>query len=189
MSQSSAEFRRRQEMLSRSALEDYQLGRLNALLAAILPHNSFYADKLAKCPHQLTSIDQLNDFPFTSKEDLIPEGASHNLPANLTWPVQRYLRYHQTSGTHGRPLAVYDTAADWQWWTDCWQYVLDAADITAEDSALLAFSFGKYCSRNFNFNKAFKRYTKKMDMDFCSNYSNFRFTLFYALSNDPTLKE
>ncbi|HCK40958.1 MAG TPA: CoF synthetase [Planctomycetaceae bacterium] len=144
MSQSSAEFRRRQEMLSRSALEDYQLGRLNALLAAILPHNSFYADKLAKCPHQLTSIDQLNDFPFTSKEDLIPEGASHNLPANLTWPVQRYLRYHQTSGTHGRPLAVYDTAADWQWWTDCWQYVLDAADITAEDSALLAFSFGPF---------------------------------------------
>tara|TARA_B100000886_G_C20320640_1_gene447934 strand:- start:252 stop:656 length:405 start_codon:yes stop_codon:yes gene_type:complete len=30
---------------------------------------------------------------------------------------------------------------------------------------------------------------KKMDMDFYSNYSNFRFTLFYALFNDPTLKE
>jgi len=144
MTDFSAEHRRRLEALDRRALGDHQLGRLNALLAAILPSNRFYADKLAKCPHQLESLDQLSQLPFTSKEELMADGGVHSGPANLTWPIHNYVRYHQTSGTHGRPLSVYDTATDWRWWTGCWQYVLDAAEITSADRALLAFSFGPF---------------------------------------------
>jgi phenylacetate-CoA ligase len=62
----------------------------------------------------------------------------------LTYPLSRYVRYHHTSGTRGRPMPVLDTAADWQWWIDCWQFVLDAAEVTAEDRAVLAFSFGPF---------------------------------------------
>ena len=64
--------------------------------------------------------------------------------ANRTYPIDRYVRCHQTSGTRGRPLVVLDTADDWQWWIDAWQYVLDAADVTPSDRALLAFSFGPF---------------------------------------------
>jgi phenylacetate-CoA ligase len=39
---------------------------------------------------------------------------------------------------------VLDTAEDWQWWIDCWNYVLDAAGVTHEDVALMAFSFGPF---------------------------------------------
>src|SRR6185436_11093674 len=42
------------------------------------------------------------------------------------------------------PMAVLDTAEDWQWWIECWQYVLDAAQITPSDRVLLAFSFGPF---------------------------------------------
>ena len=144
MTHFSAESRRRLESLSRPALEDHQLGQLNDLLAAILPHNRFYAGKLANCPSRLESLLHLSEMPFTSKEELVTQGSGQNLPANLTWPVQQYVRYHQTSGSHGRPLPVYDTATDWEWWTNCWQYVLDAAEITSDDRALLAFSFGPF---------------------------------------------
>jgi phenylacetate-CoA ligase len=41
-------------------------------------------------------------------------------------------------------MAVYDTIEDWQWWVDCWQFVLDAAGVTAADRAMLAFSFGPF---------------------------------------------
>ena len=41
-------------------------------------------------------------------------------------------------------MAVLDSAEDWNWWMHVWQYVLDAADITGEDRALLAFSFGPF---------------------------------------------
>ncbi|MCG8448616.1 MAG: phenylacetate--CoA ligase family protein [Pirellulales bacterium] len=144
MSHYSAEYRRRQEALDRAELAAHQLGRLNELLATILPANQFYAKKLANCPQRLENLEQLSEFPFTSKEELIAEGDKHHLPANLTWPAEQYVRYHQTSGTRGRPLPVYDTAEDWQWWTGCWQYVLDAAEITPDDRALLAFSFGPF---------------------------------------------
>jgi phenylacetate-CoA ligase len=39
---------------------------------------------------------------------------------------------------------VLDTAEDWEWWIGCWQFVLDAADVGANDRALLAFSFGPF---------------------------------------------
>ena len=37
-----------------------------------------------------------------------------------------------------------DTADDWRWWIEAWQYVLDAAEVTPSDRALLAFSFGPF---------------------------------------------
>ncbi len=136
--------RRRLEALDRAELEALQLARLNGMLSAILPANKFYAEKLAHCPQQLESLDQLALLPLTTKEEIVPAGSAGSLPKNMTWPVERYVRYHQTSGTRGRPLAVFDTADDWKWWIDCWQFVLDAAEITAADRAVLAFSFGPF---------------------------------------------
>ena len=140
----SAESRRRDELLDRDALQRRQLAKLNALLTRILPDNKFYAKKLAGVRLPLASLEQLAELPLTTKEELLGDDADSALPANLTWPLERYGRFHQTSGTHGRPLAVYDTAEDWQWWVDLWQYVLDAAGVTAADRAMLAFSFGPF---------------------------------------------
>jgi phenylacetate-CoA ligase len=139
-----AEERRRLQSLSREELADYQLGRLNDLMQTILPGNGFYSQKLTNVPREFTSLEQLAELPFTTKEELSARVGSTFLPANLTWPVERYVRYHQTSGTRGRPLPVLDTAEDWQWWIDGWQYVLDAAGVTADDRAMLAFSFGPF---------------------------------------------
>ncbi|NOZ41048.1 MAG: phenylacetate--CoA ligase [Planctomycetes bacterium] len=140
----SAAQRRRLEALDRAGLADHQLSRLNDLLTTILPDNRFYAEKLATAPHHLEHLDQLRELPLTTKEDLLADDAALHWPANLTWSVDQYVHYHQTSGTRGRPLSVCDTAADWQWWVDSWQYVLDAAEMTSTDRALLAFSFGPF---------------------------------------------
>jgi phenylacetate-CoA ligase len=138
------EERRRLESLDRAALEQVQLQRLNQLLAQILPTNEFYARKFHGVPLPLTSLDQLGELPPTTKEELVVGDAHGNVPANRTSPLERYVRYHQTSGTHGRPMPVYDTADDWRWWVDCWQFVLDAAETTPADRAMLAFSFGPF---------------------------------------------
>ena len=138
------EDRRRLESLDRAALEQVQLQRLNQLLAQILPTNKFYARKFAGISSPLTSLEQLAALPVSTKEELTVPGVDDVEPANRTWPLERYVRYHQTSGTHGRPLPVYDTADDWQWWIESWQFVLDAAETTPADRAMLAFSFGPF---------------------------------------------
>jgi phenylacetate-CoA ligase len=124
-------------------LATHQLARLNALFDAILPDNQFYADKLGHLQRPLTSLEQLAEIPYTHKEELLGAG-SESLAANHTWPRERYARLHQTSGTRGRPMIVLDTADDWRWWIDCWQYVLDSAGVDRSDRAVLAFSFGPF---------------------------------------------
>ncbi len=144
--------RRRLEALDSAQLAAHQLGRLNTLLKAILPQNRFYADKLSQIPAAalrsadgpLQALDELKQLPFTFKDELLNPLHPGDLAANLTFPQDRYTRFHQTSGTRGRPLVVLDTADDWAWWMDCWQFVLDAAEVSSGQCVFMAFSFGPF---------------------------------------------
>ncbi len=159
--------RRRLERLPRDELERHQLARLTALLDRILPANQFYAAKLAGIRRPVRSLAELRDWPLTTKDELLPGevapasragaeapataalpvplGSRHLLFArHLTHPADRYLRFHQTSGTRGQPLVVPDDAEGWRDWVEGWQWVLDAAGMVAGDRALLAFSFGPF---------------------------------------------
>ncbi len=137
------EQRRKLEQLSPEKLAVWQLDRLNQMLSAILPSNRFYAKKLEGQTLPLTTLSQLTTIPFTSKSELIGEG-DDLLAANVTFSLDQYVHYHRTSGTHGHPLPIMDTASDWEWWVDTWQYVLDAADVIKSDRVFMAFSFGPF---------------------------------------------
>ena len=63
---------------------------------------------------------------------------------NLTYPLNHYVRLHQTSGTTGQPLKVLDTQESWDWWADCWTMVYEAAGVTRDDIVYLAFGFGPF---------------------------------------------
>jgi phenylacetate-CoA ligase len=143
MIQTTFEQRRGFEQMDSERLARHQLDRLNVLLQQILPDNHFYAEKLAGLRLPLESLDQLSALPHTYKDELATAHRG-DLAANLTWPLDRYTRFHRTSGTRGRPLVVPDTARDWQWWIDTWQYVLDVAGLESKDRALMAFSFGPF---------------------------------------------
>ena len=135
--------RKKISSLDRPALQNYQLDRLNQLLRNILPQNQFYARKLSGQKLPFEGIGDLANIPFTTKHELVGDDLQGGA-ANRTFAVEQYTRFHQTSGTHGEPLVVLDTPEDWQWWTDTWQYVLDAAEINSTDRCLLAFSFGPF---------------------------------------------
>src|SRR6516225_5392341 len=109
MSHTTTHERRRLESLSRFELERYQLERLNALLDQILPANQFYAQKLARVKRPVESLAELADWPCTFKEELLGHARDGDAVANLTWPLAKYSRFHQTSGTTGRPMVVLDT--------------------------------------------------------------------------------
>ncbi|WP_254507500.1 phenylacetate--CoA ligase family protein [Anatilimnocola floriformis] len=144
MLRTSASDRWQRQQLSRESLRAWQLERLNKLLIEVIPHNKFYVEKLGKLVKPMTSLDQLADLPFTFKDELVTAPAAGEFAANLTYPLDRYVRYHHTSGTRGRPMPVLDTAEDWQWWVETWQYILDAAEVRSDDRALMAFSFGPF---------------------------------------------
>lgn len=135
--------RRLLESLDRRSLTLLQWTKLQALLTQILPRNRFYAEKLGEQAVSCSSLEQFQQLPLTTKDELAtdsPEGFA----ANRTLPIEAYTRFHRTSGTRGRPLVVLDTPEDWQWWLDTWQFTLDAAEIDRSDHVLMAFSFGPF---------------------------------------------
>lgn len=135
------------ENASRSLIEEHQLARLQLGLSRILPHNRFYEGKLLSNRASLTlrSLDNLADLPFTTKQELVADQDLHPLfGSNLTYPINEYIRLHQTSGTTGRPLKILDTQESWDWWAECWMSVYQSAGVTRDDIVFLAFSFGPF---------------------------------------------
>ena len=141
---STYEQRRAMERMDGEKLSAYQLERLNQLLEAILPENRFYSAKFGSFELPLTCLEQLSELPYTFKTELVGTEDSQGFAANLTYPISRYTRFHRTSGTRGRPMVVLDTAEDWDWWLNTWQFVLDSADIIPDDRIVMAFSFGPF---------------------------------------------
>ena len=83
--------------------------------------------------------------PFTRKVDLVADQEGHPpLGRIATYPHERYVAFHQTSGTHGRPMAVLDTQESWAWWVRCWEAVYRAAGVSADDRIVFAFGFGPF---------------------------------------------
>ena len=135
------------ENASRSLIEEHQLARLQLGLSRILPHNRFYEQKILSNRASLTlgSLDDFADFPFTTKQEFVADQELHPLfGTNLTYPINEYIRLHQTSGTTGRPLKILDTQESWDWWAECWTSVYQSAGVTRDDIVFLAFSFGPF---------------------------------------------
>ena len=118
---------------------DAQWERLSSGLPELRDNNPFYRAKLS------ARTSSLRDLPFTTKAELSEDQSAHPpFGTNLTYPIDRYVRLHQTSGTTGRPLRFLDTADSWQWWRECWQPIYRAAGISAGDRIFFAFSFGAF---------------------------------------------
>ena len=102
----------------------------------IVPANPFYTAKLK---------EGLEPLPFTTKQELIDDQLK-NPPfgTNLTFPIERYTRFCQTSATTGRPMRWLDTPESWSWMLDNWDRVYEAAGVTSSDRIFFAFSFGPF---------------------------------------------
>ena len=128
----------------RAELDRLKLAKLRACLAEILPANAFYAAKLGHARALPATLAEFSTWPVTTKEELVAGATATGLPANLTYPLASYVRCHRTSGTHGRPMPVFDTASDWTWWMECWRAILARGGVGPGDRVLVASSFGPF---------------------------------------------
>src|SRR2546423_1771813 len=119
------------------------LRRLQAGLTSLLETNRFYQARL----HPVATWDDFERLPFTTKAELMADQQAHPpFGTNLTFPIDRYSRLHQTSGTSGTtPLRWLDTPESWDWWTRIWaEDVYRSAGVRADDRVFFAFSFGPF---------------------------------------------
>src|SRR5947207_13409564 len=133
---------------ARPAIASSQLQQLGRLLAALVPANPFYTKKFSRAgvTARVASLEEFTEqFPFTTKEEVAADQrAAPPFGTNLTFPLERYTRFHQTSGTTGTPLRWLDTPESWSWMVESWTGIFRAANVTASDLVFFAFSFGPF---------------------------------------------
>lgn len=111
------------------------------LLTEVASRNPFYTRKLGRWDGR-----DLASVPFTTKAELVADQVEHPpYGTNLTYPLDRYCRLHQTSGTSsGRPLRWLDTPASWDWLLGNWQAIFAGLGLRRDDVFFFPFSFGPF---------------------------------------------
>lgn len=140
-------FDRQLETLPPERIRAVQEEKLASVLEQTYGVNRLVTQKLHAAgarPEDVHSLEALTELPFTTKADLVGAQDNGSLSANCTYPETAYARIHQTSGTTGPALRVYDTKESWDWWAYCWGFVLAGAGLTAEDRLFAPFSFGPF---------------------------------------------
>jgi phenylacetate-CoA ligase len=132
-----------EESLEHTWLAALQQKKLHAMLAAILPANKFYQKKLGGIVTH--SNWQLADLPFTTRAELEADQLANPIyGTNLSYPLDRYCRFHQTSGTGGKALRWLDTLESWQWFERIWAMIFAAARVEKSETVFFPFSFGPF---------------------------------------------
>jgi phenylacetate-CoA ligase len=137
------------ERLAPERLRDHQWRRFSAMAAEILARNPFWRAAWGaagvRSADDLRGWDDFHRLPLSAKRQLVEDQAAHPpFGTNLTYPLERYIRIHQTSGTTGAPLRWLETEESWDWWARCWAAVLAAAGVRPDDRVYFPFSFGLF---------------------------------------------
>jgi phenylacetate-CoA ligase len=99
------------ETLERPALEQLQLKRLRETLGRVSARVPFYRDQLRQLglkPDQVRSLHDLRRLPFTTNADL----RAHYPDGLLAIDKSQVCRLHTSSGTTGKPKALYFSRQD-----------------------------------------------------------------------------
>ena len=133
---------------TREVLRANQLRELRSLLALVATKNPFYTAKFQRAgvdAAHLRTWEEFSRLPFTTKVELVQNQREHPpYGTNLTFPVEQFTRYHQTSGTSGHPLRWLDTSQSWDWMVERWLEIFRAAEVGPRDRIVFAFSFGPF---------------------------------------------
>jgi len=105
-------------------------------------HRKLY-DQAGILPADIRSFDDIRRIPKVEKammrdiqrKDPFPYGDA------LCVPMEEVTEFRQTSGTTGQPVYQPDTWQDWEWWAECWAYILWAQGYRPADRVFIPFGY------------------------------------------------
>lgn len=104
------------ETMNRPDLEKLQVERLRKTVE-IAQNSPYYSEVFKKnniTPESIKSLEDLQRFPFTTKEDL----RSHYPFGLVSVPMEKVVRVHSSSGTTGNPTVVAHSQKDLDEWAE-----------------------------------------------------------------------
>jgi len=134
------------ETLPREQLQQLQLKKFRRIFKWAFDHSKFHRqlyDRAGLTPDDIQTFEDIRRVPKVQKsmmrdiqrKDPFPYGDT------LCVPLEEVSEFRQTSGTTGQPVYQADTWQDWEWWAECWSYILWAQGYRPSDRVFIPFGY------------------------------------------------
>ena len=137
------------ETLSHERIRALQLKKFKRLFRWAYDNSRFHRglyDRAGIGPDDIRTLQDIRKVPKVEKsmmrniqrKDPFPYGDA------LCVPLEEVTEFRQTSGTTGQPVYQPDTWTDWEWWAECWSYILWAQGYRPRDRVFLPFGYNVF---------------------------------------------
>ena len=137
------------ETMDHEMLRNLQLKKFKRIFKWAYDHSKFHRslyDKTGIRPEDIRSVKDIRSVPKVGKSmmrdvkriDPFPYGDT------LCVPLEEVCVFRQTSGTTGQPVYQADTWQDWEWWSECWSYILWAQGYRPTDRVFIPFGYNVF---------------------------------------------
>lgn len=134
------------ETLPREKLKQLQLKKFKRIFNWTFKNSKFHRSLYKSAgiePEDIKTFEDIRKIPKVEKsmmrnvqlKDPFPYGDA------LCVPLSDVSTFRQTSGTTGQPVYQADTWQDWEWWSECWSYILWAQGYRPHDRVFLPFGY------------------------------------------------
>jgi phenylacetate-CoA ligase len=134
------------ETLPQENIRELQFKKFRRIFEWAYTHSKFHRslyDKAGLKPDDIRSMDDVRHIPKVEKsmmrdiqrKDPFPYGDA------LCVPLEEVVIFRQTSGTTGQPVYQPDTWQDWDWWAECWAFILWAQGYRPSDRVFIPFGY------------------------------------------------
>ncbi len=137
------------ETLERERLQALQLRKFRAIFKWAYEnskfHRSLYNEAGIK-PEDIQIFEDIHAVPKVEKSMMrdIQRKAPFPYGDALCVPLEEVTEFRQTSGTTGQPVYQPDTWQDWEWWAECWSYILWAQGYRPADRVFIPFGYNVF---------------------------------------------
>ncbi|RLC15957.1 MAG: phenylacetate--CoA ligase family protein [Deltaproteobacteria bacterium] len=134
------------ETLNEEKIRELQFKKFKRIFQWAYDHSLFHRslyDAAGITPDDIRSFADIRLVPKVEKsmmrgvqrKDPFPYGDA------LCVPIEEVTEFRQTSGTTGQPIYQADTWQDWEWWSECWAYILWAQGYRPADRVFIPFGY------------------------------------------------
>ena len=137
------------ETLPLAKLQRLQLAKFKRIFQWTYERSLFHRqlyDRAGITPADIQTFEDIRGVPKVEKAMM--QGIQRKTPFPygdaLCVPLEEVVEFRQTSGTTGQPVYQPDTWADWEWWAECWAYILWAQGYRAHDRVFIPFGYNVF---------------------------------------------
>ncbi len=137
------------ETLPQEEIKNLQLKKFRRIFEWAYEKSNFHSSLYRKAgigPEDIRSLDDIRHIPTVEKSMMRDIQRKDPFPYGdmLCVPLDEVSEYHQTSGTTGQPVYQADSWQDWEWWSECWSYILWAQGYRPHDRIFFPFGYNVF---------------------------------------------